>query len=401
MFPLSGIIYYSYDLYRTNMARRTKKVMWKWWNMVAHVLGEGPTPVFGSTWKQNHCRTPLDVFWRGGNNQSLGSGWGFLGDGWWRCFACWFLTLEFQNPGLGKLMLFVGLIWHLRYPSIFGFLALVSKNCNHLGFPHSIIPQFHSHCTNPWGVRGFCHLQRKKTTALRLQFWISFTTRIDLLVHWCQHSSRRPDRMWALSRFFHVLIRSRSRLKLERMGCSLFSWLLDIDPQFVPVEINKGAYQCQQSLKQHYVYIRIILYTCIIYGHFSQDSWDMMYDHGHGVVWITCSDRTWQTKLHDWFLKFEGMSSILWPQLSKNVSSFTPDPLNTWQFHWELNIPWPLKEASEFEMTSTLMVNLYLRIVQPALACVCIGTHVYYIYIFINMVGGLEHFFGTLSVFWE
>ena len=144
-------------------------------------------------------------------------------------------------------MLFVGLIWHLRCPSIFGFLALVSKNCNHLGFPHSIIPQFHSHSTNPWGVRGFCHLQKKK---LLFVYSFEFPSQPEL-IYWHIGVSIRPDRMWALSRFFHVLIRSRSKLKLERMGCSLFSWLLDIDPQFLPVEINKGTYQCQQSLKQH------------------------------------------------------------------------------------------------------------------------------------------------------
>ena len=139
----------------------------------------------------------------------------------------------------------------------------------------------------------------RKKTALRLQFWISFTTRIDLLAHWCQHSSRQDVS-------FEQVFPCSDQIQIE-------------------VEVGEDGL------------------LCIVYGHFNQDSCDMIYDHSHGVVWITCRDRTWQTKLHDWFLKFEGMPSILWPQLSKTVSSFTPDPLNTWQFHSELNIPWPLK----------------------------------------------------------
>ena len=50
-------------------------------------------------------------------------------------------------------------------------------------------------------------------------------------------------------------------------------------------------------------------------------------------------------------------------------------------------------------MTSTLMVNLYLRIVQLALACVCIGTHIYIYYIYIWLVvWNIFPYFGNFII---
>ena len=218
------------------------------WLPMCDLLGEGPTPVFGSTWKQNHCRTPLDVFWRGGNNQSLGSGWGFrmVTDGDGVLFVdSWPWSFRIQDWGnLCCLLVWFGTCDVLRYLDFWRWSARIAIT---LAF---LIPSFPNFIATPLtpGELEDSAICRKKELLFVYSF--EFPSQPEL-IYWHIGVSIRPDRMWALSRFFHVLIRSRSKLKLERMGCSLFSWLLDIDPQFLPVEINKGTYQCQQSLKQH------------------------------------------------------------------------------------------------------------------------------------------------------
>ena len=137
------------------------------------------------------------------------------------------------------------------------------------------------------------------------------------------------------------------------------------------------------------------IYICIIYGHFNQDSCDMMYDHSHGVVWITCRDRTWQTKLDDWFLKFEGMPSILWPQLSKTVSS-SEHLTVSFRIEYTLTLKVSIKIWNDQYFDGQLISENC-----SACSCVCLywNSHIYYIYIWL-VVWNIFPYFGNNHPKW-